>query len=221
MGSVFRWHNFFRLCAVQVNFFPAPHEVDCYLFHHISERRFDEIKDPDIEKQIEAVYDKAASRGFGWEAIVCEYWKHDSSGLMFSARGRGRKDAKGEMLINSMYVFYDLRNKRPEIASEETFSPASGSPDSNENEKDNHRHPRSDRIEEEGAQIGQASLESELNVIYNLFKNKLDTQSKAALVTEEKQWLTQRDKLDPQHSDKGEFTQERIDTLCARFIQQQ
>lgn len=68
---------------------------------------------------------------------------------------------------NSMYVFYDLRNKRPEIASEETFSPASGSPDSNENEKDNHRHPRSDRIEEEGAQIGQASLESQLNVIYN------------------------------------------------------
>jgi hypothetical protein len=191
-----------------VNLGVGVHGAECHLFKHIAERRFDELNSAEINTKIKSLFESSASPGFTFDAVYGQYWKDDS--LVLVANGRGQKD--GNFYDDKMFFQYRPATGQIIALSKHFVSPmAAGAGEKAD--------PEYERLEDAALKAYEESLQHQLQLIYGLLLQKLDTDAKAKLVSDQKQWELERDHKPPGRYERDFFVQQRINMLAGKFLE--
>jgi hypothetical protein len=190
-----------------VNLGVGIHGAGCYLFKHVAERRFDELNTADLNAKIKSEFESSANPGFTFDSVYGQYWKENS--LVLVANGRGQKD--GNFYDDKLFLEYQPANGQIIALSKHFVWPMSALVRENVD-------PEYERLEGAALKAYEESLQHQLKVIYALLLQKLDTDAKAKLASEQKQWELERDKKPPGRYERDLFIQQRINTLAAQFL---
>ncbi len=190
-----------------VNIGIGVHGAECHVFKHSAERQFEEIITPDINAKAKSLFASTADPEFTFDAVYGLYWTKEA--LILVASGRGQKNDK--FYSDEMFLEYRPANEQVAPLSKHFVSPM-GTGDSTKPD------PEYQRWDSSSQSADEQSLQHQLNVIYNLLLPKLDAADRAKLVSEQEQWRFTRDKKPPARYERDLFTQQRINTLAARFL---
>ena len=177
-----------------LNHYPATGVCKPLLFHHRSEAKFENIPSLDVDAQVRQLYVKDTGDKQGASSDVPIFvkaleWKPDSSGFTVYLASK-----YGDLQFDGWEAFYNVMGGRPMTTNVRQRSQADWE--------------RMEMLREKNEKL---DLEQQLNAIYQVLKAKIDKDDQAQLVTQERQWLVDREKTSP--DERLEFTRKRIAQL--------
>jgi len=179
---------------IVLNHYPATGVCKPLLFRHRSEAKFENIPSLDVDAQVRQLYVKDTGDKQGASSDVPIFvkaleWKPDSSGFTVYLASK-----YGDLQFDGWEAFYNVMGGRPMTTNVRQRSQADWE--------------RMEMLREKNEKL---DLEQQLNAIYQVLKAKIDKDDQAQLVAQERQWLVDREKTNP--DDRLEFTRKRIAQL--------
>jgi uncharacterized protein YecT (DUF1311 family) len=185
--------------------FPV-HRVECHVFKHVGDRRFDEVTTPDINAKAKLIFENTARSGTTFDAVYGQYWKEDLLVLFAS----GRQEKHGDFYDDEMFLQYDPAKGIVSTLSKHFVSPMGHGADERQD-------PAYQTYDEASTKAQEESLDHQLNTIYHLLQPKLAAAAAATLASEQKQWELARDKQAAGY-ERDSFIEQRINLLAAKFL---
>jgi hypothetical protein len=178
---------------IVLNHYPLSGVCKPLLFHHSSEAKFENIPSLDVDAQVRELYakDTGDEEGAASDAIFVKTleWKPDSSGFTVFLSSKN-----GDLKFDGWEAFYNVMAGHPMTTNVRQSTQADWERGATQREQKEKR-----------------ALEQQLNAIYEVLKAKIDEAGQVQLVTQQRQWLADREKT--KQGDRSEFTRKRIAQL--------